>query len=110
MAAELNRREWLQTTAAVAVPLAIAASTGQLLGQDPTVEVPKRPRNLLDFAGQAGGEAATDCLDCAGLGFLPLKNRKPYVHIEGQPPPKAADAVPHRFCPKCRPDRKEQET
>jgi hypothetical protein len=66
-----------------------------------------RPQNLLDFAAQ--GEANTNCEDCAGLGIMPLKNRKPYYHIEGQPLPKAPDAVPARWCPKCQPDKREQE-
>ncbi len=54
-------------------------------------------------------DAVSSCDDCGDLGFLPLKTRKPYYHIEGQAAPKAADAVPHRFCPKCRPGKKDQE-
>lgn len=78
-----SRREWLAASAAVA---SIAVS-GPLLGQE----------DLLN-----------NCEECAGIGFLPLKNRKPYYHIEGMPPPKAADAVPHRYCPKCQQDKKDQ--
>ena len=51
----------------------------------------------------------SNCEDCGGMGFLPLQNRKPYYHIEGSPPPKAAEAVPHRYCPKCQPDKKDAE-
>jgi len=96
----LNRRQWLSASAAVAV------SGSTLLAQEPKAQQPKRPANLLEFAGgQAAGGGAVgavgDCKDCGGLGFLPLKNRKPYFHVEGQPLPKAADAVPHRYCPTC---------
>ena len=80
----LSRREWLAASAA----LASIATSNPLLGQE----------DLLN-----------NCEECAGIGFLPLKNRKPYYHIEGMPPPKAADAVPHRYCPKCQPDKKDQE-
>ena len=63
----------------------------------------------LGSADLFGQQAFNNCDECGGLGVLPLKNRKPYYHIEGQAPPKAADAVPHRFCPKCQPDKKDQE-
>lgn len=79
----LNRRDWLLSAAAAS----LFAGSGQIFAQ----------------------EAVDPCEDCAGLGFLPLKNRKPYYHIEGQVAPKAADAAPHRFCPKCQPDKKDQE-
>jgi hypothetical protein len=96
-------RRRLLTSALLTAPLAVCPI--QLaLAQDP-----KRPRNFREFAGQAIGEAKTGCEDCAGLGILPLKNRKPYYHIEGQPPPKAADAVAARWCPKCQADKKDQE-
>jgi hypothetical protein len=79
----LNRREWLSVAAATS----LISGSRSLFSQDPD-------RN---------------CEECGGLGFLPLKNRKPYFHVEGQAAPKPADAVPHRFCPKCQPDRKDQE-
>ncbi|WP_254513443.1 hypothetical protein [Anatilimnocola floriformis] len=59
-------------------------------------------------SGEYGlAQGLKDCEDCGGIGFLPMQNRKPYFHIEGQPAPKAADAVPHRYCPKCQPDKKD---
>ena len=63
----------------------------------------------LPIVAYAQDPPPNDCPDCGGLGFLPLKNRRPYFHVEGQAAPKAADAVPHRFCPKCRADRNHQE-
>jgi hypothetical protein len=97
-----SRRRLLQS-ALLSAPLAIYPMN-VALAQDP-----KRPRNFQKFAGQAINEASTGCEDCAGLGILPVKNRKPYYHIEGQPAPKAADAVAVRWCPKCQPDKKDQE-
>jgi len=97
----------MRDVAAVALPAAIAAAGSSLLGQEPKAQPPKRPASLQEFAGQgpAGAPAgAAGCNDCGGLGFLPLKNRRPYFHVEGQPLPKAADAVPHRYCPTCRAD------
>lgn len=82
-AKDLNRRDLLKIAAASA----LVVGSSQLFAQAP----------------------ANPCEECAGLGFLPLKNRKPYYHIEGQAAPKAADAVPHRFCPKCQPDKKDQD-
>src|SRR5262245_58310 len=103
----LTRRQWLQSSAAVAGSLA----AGSLIAQDAKKAAPKAPASLQEFAAQpAAGQAAigqavvklgTDCNDCGGLGYLPLKNRRPYFHAEGQPLPKAADAVPHRYCPTC---------
>lgn len=81
----VNRRDWLWITGGASFLLATGMQ--RLAGQD-----------LL-----------TNCEDCGGLGFLPLKNRKPYFHVEGMPSPKAADAVPHRYCPKCQPDKKDED-
>lgn len=60
----------------------------------------------------AGGDSlraqapqTTTCDECGGVGFLPLRSRKPYVHIEGQPAPRGVDGVPYRFCPKCQANR-----
>jgi hypothetical protein len=80
----LDRREWLQVAGVSLVGL--AARGGTVAGQD-----------LLN-----------DCEDCGGLGFLPLKNRRPYVYVEGMPLPKAADAVSHRYCPRCQPGKNDE--
>ncbi|WP_425615600.1 hypothetical protein NA78x_005525 [Anatilimnocola sp. NA78] len=85
MFSPIDRRTWLKKAAAFS--LATVASV--------PISAQEAPKN--------------DCPDCGGLGFLPLKNRRPYFHVEGQPAPKAADAVPHRFCPKCQANRNQQE-
>lgn len=38
--------------------------------------------------------------------MVPLKNRKPYVFVEGMPDPKPQQSVPGELCPKCHPDEK----
>ncbi|QDU30909.1 hypothetical protein ETAA8_60580 [Anatilimnocola aggregata] len=84
MFSRVDRRTWLKSTAAGSL---LAACPAILFAQDP----------------------AGDCPDCGGLGFLPLKKRRPYFRVEGQGGANAAESVPHRFCPKCRGDRNEQE-
>ena len=83
-AVQLSRREFLTAAAAGTLAIAIPSKLGSQECLDP-------------------------CEDCAGLGIMPLKNRKPYYHIEGQPPPKAENAMAARWCPKCQADKKDQE-
>jgi hypothetical protein len=76
---------------------------------------PLTRRSLLQSAGSlafasagaslAAAQVPSTCKTCHGANFLPLRNRKPYVHVEGQAPPRPADAIPHRFCPDCQADR-----
>jgi hypothetical protein len=41
------------------------------------------------------------CKVCLGTTFVPLANRRPFVHTEGERAPSAATCVPWRFCPRC---------
>jgi hypothetical protein len=50
-----------------------------------------------------------NCGTCYGIGFIPHSPHRPYVHIEGQPAPNPAAAVPWRHCNKCQKERKPQE-
>jgi len=50
-----------------------------------------------------------DCPTCRGLGLVPLANRRPYVHVEGDKRPSPASCVPWRYCPKCQRDRPHKE-
>jgi hypothetical protein len=49
------------------------------------------------------------CRTCCGTGHIPLRPRTPYYHVEGQPAPNAAAAVPWRWCPKCSGDHEASE-
>src|SRR5262245_21791489 len=54
--------------------------------------------------GKASAEstlADPDCLQCGGLGRVPLKDAKPFVWISGTPIPKPETAVGEQFCPTC---------
>jgi hypothetical protein len=49
------------------------------------------------------------CLYCLGLQFVPLTSPKPYVHVEGEKPPRPETCVPWRPCPHCQKDRDRKE-
>src|SRR5262245_58885394 len=49
------------------------------------------------------------CRTCCGTGHIPLRPRAPYFHVEGQPAPSAAAAVPWRWCPTCSGDHDAEE-
>jgi hypothetical protein len=49
------------------------------------------------------------CKVCLDTGFVPLANRRPYVHVEGERAPSAATCVPWRLCPRCRRDHEAEE-
>jgi hypothetical protein len=51
----------------------------------------------------------TVCKICLDTGFVPLSDRRAYVHLEGERAPDPAVCVPWRHCPKCRGDREPEE-
>jgi len=59
-------------------------------------------------SGESAGAPQADCPACRGLGIVPLKPLRPYVHVEGSPAPKPQNTIRCRYCPKCQPDRDPQ--
>ena len=72
-----TRRAWLAS--AVAWSCASSLATAQ-----------SRPKNT-----------TARCPRCFGLTRIPLKDAKPFVWVDGMPPPRAEDAVGEQACPEC---------
>ena len=100
-ASRLTRRQWLRTMSALVLWPASATWGQAAKSKAPKAAKSKSsqpPVTTEEFAARIPAASVSNCDECGGLGRLPLKV---YVHVEGQAAAKAADSVPHRYCPAC---------
>src|SRR5262245_55056018 len=58
--------------------------------------------SLLGVTALAQERGADDCVQCGGVGLVPIPDAKPFVWVDGQAPPKPESAVGEQHCPVCR--------
>jgi hypothetical protein len=97
------KKEDIQLAAAPAVPAENNAASPE---KPPAPTVP----GLIDKPAAAAVDplriaARTPdvCTQCMGTGFLPLLPGHSYIHLVKDPAPNPVEAVPWRYCSKCRP-------